>query len=238
MTRHIWGGMLIVAVSLSAGCFNDAYKNGTQTVNSPVQLPPASPTASTTAYEVFSELLAGSQDIGAVLSPNADRNFRPNLFVVGSQGVSIYHKGNDLYITEGLVNRCPPEGKDGQYKGKLAAVLASELGKMVFEAFHQKNSRTAVANDPIHAPQVPGDNSDHSDLATAAIIEKNNPRQAIPASRPPSQDPKALARNYLTKANYSQNDLLQVTALIQKAERNPELEKLVNPNQNSGFFPR
>ena len=69
--------------------------------------------------------------------------------MVGSPGVSIYHNGStELYITEGLVNRCPPEGRDGKYMGKLAAVLTFELSKMVVEATNQKSMRTVSTSAP------------------------------------------------------------------------------------------
>ncbi len=159
--------------------------------------------------------------------------------MVGSPGVSIYHNGStELYITEGLVNRCPPEGRDGKYMGKLAAVLTFELSKMVVEATNQKSMRTVSTSAPVFANQVPGDNSDHSDLAQQAIINNNSSRPQSSSRHLPNQDPKQLTRNYLSKANYSPNDLLRVEALIGKAEKNLELQNQINPRGNSLFTTR
>ncbi len=65
MTRHVWGGMLMVALSLSTGCFGELFnEKRAQTVNTPVKLSPANEAASTTAFDVWCKIFEANPEIG------------------------------------------------------------------------------------------------------------------------------------------------------------------------------
>ena len=236
MTRRWYGAIFVVALSLS-GCLWDDTRDGRSTradTALPANLPPGSEAANTRTYAVFSELLAANPDIVAQLAPNADANFRPALMVIGRPGVSLFHRGTrELFITEGLVTRCKTDGKN---EGELAAVLASELGKMVVEADAQKTMRAPAEVDRPFAPRVTNDSRDpdQTALATQGYWEKENAGRRNPAKPMPNQDPKVLARNYLSKANFAPDDLLRVAPLIRQAEANPEFEKQLDSSKSRG----
>jgi hypothetical protein len=230
MARHLYIGMLLVALSAGAGCFsNDGRNQRTQSLAPPKPLPPASELANTRTYTVYSKLLADNPDIAAQLATSNDPTFTPPPQVVGWPGVGIYHQGAQLYITQGLVNRCETDGKN---ESQLAAILASELAKMVVENDYQKKMRnTPAEGDRTFSPHVTSENrySDQTDVATMGFAERDPARRRDPAKSAPNQDPKVLARNYLNKSNFSPDAMTRVAPLICEAEKNPELEKFVNP---------
>jgi hypothetical protein len=144
----------------------------------------------------------------------------PNVTAIGAAEPEVFHvRQNQIFITEGLVRQC-------QTEGQLAAVLASEMGRMISE-------REATVSDEIRQPDrllpielktgsvgSPRD-SDPTHYIEMAMYEKNNPKQHKKLVRP---NPQLIARNILEQAGYQSTDFDAATPILQNAERNQVLE--------------
>jgi hypothetical protein len=166
------------------------------------------------------------EDLGQkILLANKQAAVRPLFRTIGAPQPEIFHIGtSELDITEGLVNQCRTEGE-------LAALVASELGKMVSEreALAGPRARTPEREPPAEV-RIGNDfagalgSADQTRLAELGKFEKER-RRPEAASPPPPPDPQALARGYLVKAGYAEKDLEAVKPLLQAAAANSTFEK-------------
>ena len=78
--------------------------------------------ASTNEQLAKQVLCVGSKIINA----NKDLNLQPLFPLIGTDQPEIFHRGREIFITEGMVKKCASEGQ-------LAALLSNELGKMAAE---------------------------------------------------------------------------------------------------------
>jgi hypothetical protein len=153
-----------------------------------------------------------------IVEANPQLALQPMFITIGSpEQFELFHKGlKEIYITEGLVNKCANEGQ-------LAALLCNELGKMVAEReVLTPNATRQPDREP--PPNVPIGNessvlgaADGTHLVELAKFERDRiPRDVtVP---PPSPD--ILARRCLQKAGYTLDDLDAAAPLLRQSEAN------------------
>ena len=188
--------------------------------SNPFNTTPQPVTETTVNHEPASEAVGKRVAIVGqkLVASNPEMNLRPRFITIGSAQPELLHLGaNDLYITEGLANRCATDGQ-------LAAVLSQELGKMVT----QREILTTPATRQVHRtapPEMPVGRDaggafgspDGTRLVELARFEKDRQRDTDPL---PAPNPEILARGYLEKAGYTLADLDAVAGLLREAEQN------------------
>jgi len=228
----IW---LPLTVLLACGCTGDNSKPGMAAFASnrnvtnkpPENLPAASLAASTRVDSLGRQILAANPDIGV----------RPLFITIGVADLTVFHSGDThLFISEGVVNKCKV---DGAGDPELAAVICSELGRMVAEAQQQKASREPMNRELPYQPRVGSGTVGSTDptftqQAELGLWEKDNPRTRTVSSAPGTRDPKELARCYLTKAGFGADQLDKIAPVLRIAEANPIYEKQLAPQPSSG----
>jgi hypothetical protein len=160
-----------------------------------------------------------------VLNANPQLGIRPLFMTIGAPSSEVFHQGSaTITITEGLVKQC---NSDGQ----LAAVLCSELGKIMAE--REIASALEARKAPRYAPMDvrvgndyagPFGPADRTDLADQLKVERDFATQA-PLNGP---DPRALAQAYLVKAGFGGSELDAVAPLLRATEKNTRLETQLN----------
>jgi hypothetical protein len=151
-----------------------------------------------------------------LLELNPFLGVEPSFQTYGRKEPEIFHPDpHGVFITEGLVERCKTDAE-------LAAVLATELGKM---------SAERRAADRMHIPdplQTPGDSggtlmaggvsSDQNQLGMQALIDQKTRRNL---GRPgPNENPHALAQQILTSAGKDPKALDEIAPILREAGRN------------------
>ncbi|MBI3409541.1 MAG: hypothetical protein HY040_14470 [Planctomycetes bacterium] len=156
-----------------------------------------------------------------ILAENPQIGMKPLFATAGSAKEEIFHQDTRMvWITEGLVKQCKEEGE-------LAALMALELAKMVAERETTANPQVRQTEQrlPINVPIGNAGqfhDQDQTGVAELARYEKNNPKKAPVPARPNAQN---LARGYLEKAGFHRTDLDRIEPLLQRADRNFELER-------------
>jgi hypothetical protein len=162
----------------------------------------------------------GRQIVGA----NSGAGLKPTFVAIGGAQPEIFHSGTtSVFITEGLIKQCTSDGQ-------LAAVLCTELGKMVAEreAKADPRSRSPEYLPPMDVP-IGNDSfgamgsADQTHLAELAKFQRE--RRAPSAPRPLPPDPRTLAKLYLSKAGYPESDLESVAPILADAAKNSTFEK-------------
>jgi hypothetical protein len=217
--RHVrWAA---VGCFAAAGCLGfDEPSTGSvfrraQPPAPPTNVAPASTEAAARVDALGRRIIAANRHAG--IDP------RSLMFLtIGAPQPEIFHRGtNDIYITEGLVRQCATDGQ-------LAAVLCIEVGKMVSEreALTPTSVRQPERLPPIDprvgTDAVGGIGPDQTRLRELADLDKERRerRQTLP---PP--DPRALARVYLLRTGYHDDDLAAAEPLLQAARSNSAFEK-------------
>ena len=219
-------GLLIVAVFFLAtsGCLPREANTTLIPSNpfgSPVQsqvtrsaLPPASIQAAARVDSLGRRIVAANPQLGV----------QPLFRTIGAPQPEILHQGtSEIDITEGLVNQCHTDGQ-------LAAVLASELGKMVSEReFLAGPQARAPEREPPMEVRIGNDNAgsfgpaDQLHRAELAKYDKERRQQAANAVAPP--DPQILARGYLLKAGFTAADFDAAAPLLRSTQENNAFTK-------------
>lgn len=171
--------------------------------NKAVDVPEQSDAAVATAARVDQigrQLVAQSPFLGV----------EPTFHTFGRKEPEIYHPdSHGVFITEGLVARCKTDDE-------LAAVLASELGKMSVEkriSERMNISRPATLGDA--GGRAPGE--DPTQLAVQAVFDKQLPRSEKDKAKPSSEDPKLLAGEILQAAGFKAKSLETVAPWLDEA---------------------
>lgn len=205
------------------GCLSeetDRFGRAKQTAIPPLEkLPKGSLEAASRVDDVGQQLRRANADIPAEL-----------LFLtIGSPQVTTFHRGTtEVYVSDGVVQRCASDGE-------LAAVLANELAKLTIEAQSQGRVKRPPERERPFTPQIHRDGDpDMTQLAEQANYEKQNPRRR-PVDAPPELAPNKLAREFLTKAGFSADDLAKAAPLIRQAESNPAFNQMVAPRNSLGI---
>jgi hypothetical protein len=158
-----------------------------------------------------------------LLQANPQVGLQPRFGTIGAKEPEIFHA--DLYVvyvTEGLVRQCRTEAE-------LAAVLASELGKMVSEreAATSRDTRLPEPSPPIHLPiGSPGNPvaADPTYFVEIAKFEKEHPKSGRKKALP-APDPRKVAVAILENAGFQPADLTSAASILQSADRNCTLER-------------
>ncbi len=234
MTRC--AGLLAVSlVVASAGCASpvsswlwpDAPPGVVVVPDQPFGGVPTGP-APTLAHAPATEAVARRvNDVGQrLLAANAELPARPMFLGVGVPDPQIFHRDTTaIYVSEGLANRCATDAQ-------LAAVLASELGKMMAtrEALLALKARRSERDGPVDVPIGVGNGGtfgppDGTNLAERGLFEKANRHGPAGGPLPTPPDPDLLARTYLKKAGFAITELETVAPLLREAAQHDDIEK-------------
>lgn len=220
MRRIRWMAPGCVAV---AGCFGFDEPGTTNAFRRPDMNYPAPPTTPASTEAAARVDTVGRGLIAA--NPQTGLDTRSLMFhTIGAPQAEVFHRGNDIFITEGLVRQCTTDGQ-------LAAVLATELGKMVSE---REAATPAAVRRPERPPPIDtgigrdagwGVAPDQTRMRELADYDRDR-RDRQQAVAPP--DPIALARLYLVRAGFHDADLTAAAALLHQAQANAGLEKQIN----------
>jgi len=220
MRRGTW---LICGIGClpAVGCFLAEDQTPESFFRTPVpvsQLPPLTPAATEAAVRVDvigRKILAANTQIGA----------KPMFRTIGAPQPEIFHRGtSDVFITEGLVRQCATDAQ-------LAAILSSELGKVVAERELKTPAQTRRPDRPppldvrLGNDELTGGSPDQTRLAELAQLEGK--RKPVPKAGLPPPDARSLAIDYLTKAGYKPEELTAVEPLLRAAATNTTLEKQI-----------
>jgi hypothetical protein len=233
--RNIMHGFLFVA---SAGCTTTGGSWLGNDEPAPTQQVPASPFADprkpaptrvnyAPASKETSDRVLIIKD--QLINHNPQLGLQPFALAIGSADPEIFHVGNTIYITEGLVRMCGTNES-------LAAALAYEMGRMVAE-------REATVTDDVRSPdRLPpidlriGNNTNMSEanpLAQVELVRFEKARQR-PAGKLPPPNPQFVARAVLERAGYQRTDLDAVLPALQNADRFKSMENQFKGNQKDG----
>lgn len=212
--------MMVVGL-VAGGCLDadDAkldYFRRPEPPTSMAALAPASTETAARVDVVGRKLLAANPQIGA----------RPQFHTIGAPHAELFHRGtSDIFITEGLVRQTPDDSQ-------LAALLASELGKMVRnrEAQVPAALRTRTPLPPIDSrfgnDDMMGGTTDRSN--TRVWEEYDRDRKA--RRQAPLPDANVLAQNYLRAAGLDPMALVAAEPLLRQAAARNTLEKQLSPS--------
>ena len=216
------GGLLLALTGCTVfGPLFDDDKSTELAFNDAGPTPP--PTVRQASYAPASQETAWRVDkVGrSLVGDNPQYGLRPFFATIGSPQPEIFHAGaNVVYVTEGLVRQCKADEE-------LAAVLASELGKMVSE----REARAGKAlRDPDRLPpvQLPigghgagSEAADPTNFIEQARFERDHPRNRR-LTRP---DPQVVARGLLERGGYRTTELDGVEPILQAAAKNCTFEQ-------------
>ncbi len=169
-------------------------------------------------------------DVGQrLLAANAELPVRPVFLGIGSPDPQIFHRDTTaIYVSDGLVSKCTTEAQ-------LAAVVASELGKMVSmrEALLALKARRGERDRPAALPIGPDSGgtfgpADGTRLAELGQFEKETGHGPNGGPPSPPPDPDLLARTFLKKAGFAVTDLDGVAPLLREAAQHSDIEQQFN----------
>ncbi len=145
-----------------------------------------------------------------ILSANVFCGVDVGFQTIGNTESVLFHRGQQsVFISDSLVDRCKTDEE-------LAAVLCSELGKMVAE---RRNATKMGYADPIMAitltnsGEAGGIPADQFRLAELAAIEKRTPKKVVDRVLAETTDPRRIAIEMLKttgidEANYPKGEQL------------------------------
>jgi hypothetical protein len=161
-----------------------------------------------------------------ILAANPQIGIQPLFRTIGAPQPEIFHRGtSEIDITEALANQCMTEAQ-------LAAVLSSELGKMVSERelLAGPQARAPEAEPPMEV-RIGSDNAgsfgpaDQLHRAELAKFDKERRQRAASASA--RLDAQTLARGYMLKAGYTAADFDSAAPLLRSAAENHTFAKQI-----------
>jgi hypothetical protein len=149
-----------------------------------------------------------------IVTQNTFTGIEPVFHFLGVKDPTLFHKGTEeLFISEGLVKKCKTDDE-------LAAVLCSELGKMVAE----KRAGIAVGRDSDPLLRGPGGKQDVGEDVPGAVavgVESTPTRAWTKADT----DAVKIAEGLLRGAGFDPALLEQVAPLLKEADRHDAIRK-------------
>jgi predicted Zn-dependent protease len=150
-----------------------------------------------------------------ILDQNTFTGIDPIVRTIGFPEAMLFHRGNgELYISQGLVAKCKTEEE-------LAAVLCSELGKMMA----QQRVAKATGRLPDTIPDIALPNglpdANSVQLAELTLQERRRKQKILHELSEPVQ----LARKLLEGAGFNPNELDRVEAMVKQSESGERLRK-------------
>jgi hypothetical protein len=212
--------LLMAAALASGGCFFDRPPDQTAKPTSPHEMV-AMPANAQQLMQANVEACTRVYGLGQrILGANPELPQRLVFRAAASPDPEIFHQGTtSLVVTQKVVEMCKNDGE-------LAAVLCSELGKMVAE----REALTPLTDQqplhpPLEGPTFNGTagvaNEDPMRLNELAQYEKQQHRLA---SKPQLLDPNELARKYLTRAGFTADELEHIKPILRNAAEHSDLE--------------
>jgi len=153
-----------------------------------------------------------------ILAANLDLPQRMVFRAAASPQAEIFHQGaSSVLITQKLIDQC---ANDNQ----LAAILCTELGKMMAERAALTPTEPELPQRPLEGPTlnstVGSANEDPMRLAELAQYES----QQHKITTPRIVDPQDLAKKYMTRAGYPVEELERVKPILRAAAEHSDLE--------------
>lgn len=168
-----------------------------------------------------------------IIEANEGVGVRPTFACIGAPQPAAFHKltrdSCEIYVSEGLVKQCKSEGQ-------LAAVLCTELGRVVAEKAALVGP--AVVRPDIEPPfytPVGRDEGgafggpDGTRMMELAAYEKRRDKFTMTMPTPPPPD--VLARSYLQRAGFPASDLVAAAPVLRATEQDPSLEQQMVPRR-------
>jgi predicted Zn-dependent protease len=193
-----------VAAAGLTGCLDEQVaRSGIQ--SKPIDVP--------TTTEATVTVAARVDQVGRQLvAQNPFLGVEPTFHTIARPDPEVYHPdSNGVFVTEGLVARCPTDPE-------LAAVLASELAKMSVERRTVDRMRTAEPLRPLPDAGGTATGSDPTQLAVQAVFDQKQPRAG--KDRRASEDPRAVAEEVLRSAGFDPKALDAVDGVLKDARKN------------------
>jgi hypothetical protein len=225
MSRLAIGFVTVIAISLLTGCTTDGSWSlsrmlGWDDTPSPSRMPKAD---LATAERV--ETLGRK-----IIAQNMFTGIEPLFHTIGIAEPSLFHEGPErLMISDGLVKQCRTDGE-------LAAVLCTELAKMIAEK--KAAERVGAERDSFPDIGVPtssglagGQPDDPARAAERAFLEK----QRIKRTNRESVDPAKLASELMRGAGFDPADLDRIAPLLRQSDRGQAIKKQLS---GSALAPR
>jgi hypothetical protein len=160
----------------------------------------------------------GRQILAANLFCGVDAAFQ----VVGDKEPILFHRGQQsVFISDSLVNQCATDEE-------LAAVLCSELGKMVAE---KRNAARMGYADPLMnlnfagSGEAGGITADQFRLAELAEHEKRTPKKAVDKVLAESTDPRKIAVEMMKTTGFDEAQYPKAEKLLKGLNKNREMVK-------------
>lgn len=205
MRRFSAAGLLVPAV-LATGCLDPDIDRSIRRVFSPSDVPPGREAPLAAAARVDQ---IGRQVLAANPFAASDVSFQ----AVGADDPAIFHRDpHSVFITDKLVDLCKTDAE-------LAAVLCSELGKMVAE---RRNAARMGLPEPIYdVPTAPnsmeanGIAADQLRLAELGMFERKFPKKNVEKIRDEVTDPRKIAVDLYKTAGYDEKDYGRADPILQ-----------------------
>lgn len=208
-------------VVLLAGCLDDrdvfqALQSGELPPGGRVDLPRPGTESATRVYSALHD----------IRSTNPELKFRPSSLTLGVADVTLFHRGTDntIFVSEGLVKRCPTDAR-------LKAVLAAELGQMAAEKAAARGVSPEDELPPIDPPrpnEVAGATSSSDMIEKVELAEyeervKSRGRAGASAAK--------LAERYLKNAGVDASELAAAWPLIAEARAESRYSRRLIPSR-------
>jgi hypothetical protein len=234
-----WSVALLLSAALAGGCLptdflmpDDATPQAPVVATSPfgTPAPVATRSVSNRPPPKDTALAVKVDELGQKLvAANPALGMKPLFLTVGSPQPEIFHRDTvGVFITESLVTQCKTEGQ-------LAAVLSTELARMVAEreSLVSPQTRNPERPPPLILSMGNAGQFTGPDTMQQAEIAKFDGDRHGPSKKYVPPDSKALARGYLQAAGYDQGELDAVVPILQAAEKNFVVEKQFNGGNSS-----
>lgn len=157
-----------------------------------------------------------------IASANPFIGIEPTFQTIGHVEPILLHRDqHGLIISDSLVNSCKTDAQ-------LAAVLCSELGKMVSE---HRNAIRMGYPDPLPNISVPNSSemngipADQFRLAELAMIEKRYPKKEADRMRSLTIDPQTIASDLLKTTGFEVSTLGSVEPLLKSANKDRAISR-------------
>ena len=173
---------------------------------------PKAPEVSLASIEVARRV---DELVKRIVDQNTFTGIEPIVRVLGVPESVLFHRGTaEVFISEGLVKKCKTEPE-------LAAVLCSELGKMMA----QKKAGITVGRDRDSIPEIalPGIGSDASRVREAELALQ---QKRIDEKRAQEQSEESqLAKQLLKGAGFNPAELDSVQGMLRQSDRGEAIKK-------------
>jgi hypothetical protein len=167
-----------------------------------------------------------------IFDANTQMPVQPTIMTIGRPEREVFHdgygglNGSRVYITEGLINACKTDDQ-------LAAVLCVQFGRIAAERAARAGS-SEEDKGRLTIDERIGRESDRgfgpADGTRRMEIAKREQKARENRLKP---DPTKCAEEYLRRANYRLQALLEVSAMLIEAEANEEIRDVIQPKKKT-----